>query len=40
MDDYKDDVWNPRRYFRGLLTDEDETDEAPSAFQSYLGQDK
>jgi ABC-type branched-subunit amino acid transport system substrate-binding protein len=36
MDDYKDDIWNPRRYFRGLLTDENEED-APSAFRSYLG---
>lgn len=37
MDDYKDDVWNARRYFKGLLTDENETDEAPFAFRSYLG---
>lgn len=36
MDDFKEDTWNPRRYFRGLLTDENET-EAPSAFRSYLG---
>lgn len=36
MDDYKEDTWNPKRYFRGLLTDENET-EAPSAFRSYLG---
>lgn len=36
MDDFKEDIWNPRRYFRGLLTDENER-EAPSAFRSYLG---
>jgi len=36
MDDYKEDEWNPRRYFRGLLHDEAEED-TPTAFRSYLG---
>lgn len=36
MDDFKEDTWNPKRYFRPLLTDENET-EAPTAFRSYLG---
>ncbi|ODN00532.1 Guanylate cyclase 32E [Orchesella cincta] len=36
MDDFKTDKWNPDRYFKGILSEENEK-EAPYAFRSYLG---